>query len=236
MTVFDRLVDQAWPAAHVEDAHGWRLRYAHGVTKRANSVWPAAEPPDLPAAVEAAERFYYDRGLPAVFSVSPWSRPSGLDDMLQRRGYTVADPTLVMTADLAADRPVTREVAVAGTPSGTWLDTWWSVDGRHPDALPAATGIITGVPAAYATLGDSVGRAVLQGDWLGVYCMATAPHARRQGLAREVLHALLNHGRAQGARRAYLCVTERNTAAQALYTRAGFVPRSRYHYRVRARA
>ncbi|MFC7732792.1 hypothetical protein [Actinomadura keratinilytica] len=48
MTVFDRLVDQAWPAAHVEDAHGWRLRYAYGVTKRANSVWAAAEPPIRP--------------------------------------------------------------------------------------------------------------------------------------------------------------------------------------------
>jgi len=236
VTVFDRLVDQAWPAAHVEDAHGWRLRYAYGVTKRANSVWAAAEPPDPAAAVAAAERFYFDRGLPAVFSVSPWSRPAGLDGLLHGRGYTVADPTLVMTADLAADRPVTREVEVADAPSGAWLDLWWSVDGRGPDALPAATGILTGVPAAYATLGDSVGRAVLQGDWLGVYCMATAPRARRRGLAREVLHALLNHGRAQGARRAYLCVTERNTAARALYAGSGFAPASRYHYRVRARA
>jgi ribosomal protein S18 acetylase RimI-like enzyme len=63
--------------------------------------------------------------------------------------------------------------------------------------------------------------------------MAVVPHARRRGLAREVLHALLNRGREQGARKAYLAVTAHNVAARALYEQTGFEAVGGYHYRVR---
>src|SRR5512139_756147 len=100
MTIFDRLVDEAWPATHREAFDGWWLRHAGGVTKRANSVLAAAEPVDPAGAIEAAERFYAERGLPAVFSLSPRSPPDRLDDLLAARGYALVDPTLIMTADL----------------------------------------------------------------------------------------------------------------------------------------
>ncbi|MFI6514323.1 GNAT family N-acetyltransferase [Spirillospora sp. NPDC050679] len=232
MTGFDGLVDQAWPAFEHVAAHGWRLRYAGGVTKRANSVWPAADPGDLEAAIAAAERFYTARGAAPVFSVSPSARPAALDAELERRGYALADPTLVMTADLLPGPPPDRPVEIADAPSPAWLEVWWSVDGRYADALPTAERIVTGVPAFYAMTGDAVGRAVPQGDWLGVYCMAVAPESRRRGLARDVLRALLDEGRKRGARRAYLCVTEANSGAQALYEKAGFRTETRYHYRV----
>ena len=29
-----------WVAPEVEELDGWRLRYAHGISGRANSVWP----------------------------------------------------------------------------------------------------------------------------------------------------------------------------------------------------
>jgi ribosomal protein S18 acetylase RimI-like enzyme len=79
---------------------------------------------------------------------------------------------------------------------------------------------------------QAVGRAVRQGDWVGIYCMAVAPTARRQGRARDVLHALINQARATGARLAYLCVTAANAPAQAPYAASGFQPTSTYHYRI----
>ncbi|WP_285775748.1 GNAT family N-acetyltransferase [Microtetraspora sp. NBRC 13810] len=80
----------------------------------------------------------------------------------------------------------------------------------------------------------AVGRGVLQeGGWLGVYCMAVVPEARRRGHGRAVLGALLSFAEQQGAQRAYLVVTEANSAARSLYERAGFTVSSRYHYRVR---
>ena len=233
MIAFDQLVDEAWPATRTQEFDSWRLRYAGGVTKRANSVWPAGEPDDVEAAIEAAERFYAERGLPAVFSISENAHPAELDRLLAQRGYELVDPTLVMTADLSKERPVTREVEIADAPSARWLEVWWSVDGRYVTDLATAKRIVTGVAATYATAGQGVGRAVPQGEWLGIYCMAVPPRARRRGLAREVLHALLNDGRARGAHRAYLCVTRQNTGARALYEQAGFQISGGYHYRVR---
>ena len=230
--MFDRLVAQAWPAPAVAEFAGWRLRYAGGVTKRANSVWPAAEPSDAEAAIDEAERLYRERGLPPTFSISEGARPADLDDRLAARGYEIVDPTLVMTRSLD-ERPAAAVGEVAAHPSREWLELWWSVDGRgDADALKIAAEILTGVPAGYVQVGDGVGRGVLQGDRLGIYAMAVAPHARRRGLAGQVLSTLLAWGAERGASEAYLVVVERNAAARALYERAGFaVTPGGYHYR-----
>ncbi|GIH90484.1 GNAT family N-acetyltransferase [Planobispora siamensis] len=240
---FDRLVDRAWPATGRVQAGSWTLRTADGVTKRANSVLPLGEREDLEAAVGEAERFYAGRGLPCVFSVGMGATP-GLDALLEARGYRVADPTLIMTRPLAPAVPdgepavpggeSSAGVTLATAPDRRWLDVWWSVDGRYGEGVEKAERILTGVPAVYASLdGEAVGRGVPQGGWLGVYCMATLPHARGRGHGRRLLNALLSHGREQGADRAYLVVVESNTVARSLYERLGFTVSGRYHYRVR---
>lgn len=228
-----RLVAGAWPAPSSQDMGGWLLRHAGGVTKRANSVLPLGDPGDVGRAVDHAERFYTALGLPTVFSMDAYARPEGLDGFLAGRGYEIVDPTLAMVADIAG--PYERDgVDIAATPSREWLDVWWSVDGRYDHQLPMAEKILTGVPAGYASLdGVAVGRGVPQGQWLGIYAMAVAPEARRKGLGRRVLRALLAWGRDQGCDRAYLVVVERNAPARAMYEAEGFVRAGAYHYRVK---
>lgn len=228
----DLLVHEAWPAWEQRALGDWVLRYAGGVTKRANSVLALGEPDDLDAAVQEAEDFYAARGVPCAFSVGA-STPPALDRALEARGYTLVDPTVVMCGSVTADPVV--PVRVEKQPWDGWLRTWWEVDGRYATGLESAERIITGVPAWYAAVEEdgtpvAVGRGVPQGDVLGVYCMATLPAHRRRGLVRAVLRAL---AAASGLRDAYLVVTERNTAAQALYAGEGLRPRGRYHYRVR---
>jgi GNAT superfamily N-acetyltransferase len=232
---FDRLVDEAWPAPHRVEAGEWVYRHAGGVTKRANSVLPLGEPGDLSRAVDDAEKFYAGLGVPCVFSVGVGASP-GLDAELDRRGYRLVDPTLIMTAGVAEAVP---DGKIEPAPSARWMETWWTVDGgRHRDGgeiPPREWGarILTGVPAAYASCGDdAVGRGVLQGEWLGVYCMAVSPRVRRQGKGAAVLRTLLDWGREGGARHAYLVVLEANAGARALYTREGFTAAGRYHCRV----
>ncbi|MGI5208034.1 GNAT family N-acetyltransferase [Spirillospora sp. CA-108201] len=229
----DELVAEAWPAPSAQDMGGWLLRHADGVTKRANSVLPVGDPGDVDRAVEQAERFYTALGLPTAFLMAPQARPEGLDGVLEGRGYDLVEPTIAMAADLSG--PYEREgVDVLDAPSREWLDLWWSVDGRHDRLLRAAERILTGVSAGYACVdGLAVGRGVPQGEWLGVYAMAVAPDARRRGLGRRVLRALLGWGSEQGCERAYLVVVERNAPARALYESEGFVPVAAYHYRVR---
>jgi len=234
---FDDLVAAAWPAPYSQDMGGWLLRHAAGVTKRANSVLPAGEPPlPLEAAIERVEGAYGDLGLPPAFQLSAASRPSGLDEALAARGYDVVDPTLAMAAEL--DGPGARDgVMITTRPSAEWKDVWWSVDGRGgAEELAMAERILTGVPAGYAVLdGMAVGRGVPQGEWLGIYAMAVRPEARRRGLARQVLRALTAWGYEQGCRRAYLVVVEANAAARTLYESSGFRNAGGYHYRVRRR-
>ncbi|WP_405145796.1 GNAT family N-acetyltransferase [Sphaerisporangium sp. NBC_01403] len=233
----DDLVHRAWPAPYQEELDGWVLRHADGVTKRANSVLPWATPDDLDRAVDAAEKFYAERGLPCVFSMGPRAAP-GLDELLAGRGYRAVDETVCMVASTAGE-PAAHDVEILGRPSEAWLTAWWAVDGRFgQDGLAAAGRIVRGVPASYAAVGRdggpvAVGRSVLQGGTLGIYCMATQPHARRQGLGRSVLRALLAHGRARGASKAYLVVVASNLAARAMYASEGFTPAGGYHYRVR---
>ncbi|WP_219461190.1 GNAT family N-acetyltransferase [Nonomuraea rhizosphaerae] len=230
---FDLLVHEAWPAYERVDHDGWVLRYAGGVTKRANSVLPLGRPADLTGAIEAAEAFYAGKGERSVFSVGPGAL-AGLDDVLDARGYEVVDPTVLMvgSCDVA---PAGHAVRVERSPWPAWMESWWAVDGRYDDGMPAAEQICTGVPALYAAVEEdgravAVGRGVPQGDTLGIYCMATLPEARRRGLARSVLRELL---RRSGARSAYLSVTGRNAAAQGLYRSEGFEARGGYHYRAR---
>ncbi len=98
----ETIAANAWPAAEIVDLDGWRLRFADGVTRRANSVWPNAAAGRLPldAKIAAAEAFYANRRQPAIFQISPAQQPADLDAILAARGYAHHAPTLVQTAAL----------------------------------------------------------------------------------------------------------------------------------------
>ena len=74
------------------------------------------------------------------------------------------------------------------------------------------------------------GRAVLDGDWLGIHDLAVEPAQRRRGLARAALAALLDWGASRGALTAWLHVEVGNTAALALYEPLGFTAHHGYRY------
>ena len=119
----------AWPAEHVEEHHGWRLRWLRGITRRGNSVWTGrtAAEPALGSRVEHAERFYAALGATASFHVSPLT-PQPLDALLAARGYVVDAPVSVQTAPLSrildesASAELGVEVQVSLTPSPEWFE------------------------------------------------------------------------------------------------------------------
>jgi ribosomal protein S18 acetylase RimI-like enzyme len=233
----ERLMDQAWPALETVAIGGWQARFADGVTRRANSVLPNVQPPDVDATITAVERAYANRGLPATFQMTPAARPSDLDSRLADRGYRVDGPTHVLVAD-AETIPVrsATEVSVTNEPGDAWMDLWWLVDGRGDSAARAvARAILTAAPALYASIADeqgvaAVGRIALLDGWAGIYCMAVRPDARRRGLGAAILRALAG---AAGGRRLWLQVLADNAAACALYASVGFTPAFAHHYRVR---
>jgi ribosomal protein S18 acetylase RimI-like enzyme len=237
------LADAGWAALERQHAHGWELRFASGVTKRANSAWPVAGTADAStAAIAAVERRYLARGLRPVFQLAADDEEALLG--LVGRGYRVVDETLVMTAAVPAPAAAARdpEVVIAEEPDAEWLAAWWAVDGRGGEAeLEVARRIMLGTPALYAAVRAggavaSVARLALVGAWGGLYCVATLPAQRRRGHGARVVGALLAAAAERGVTDAWLQVLAGNESALALYSgRFGFHEAGRYRYLVAPR-
>ncbi|WP_036373023.1 GNAT family N-acetyltransferase [Micromonospora sp. ATCC 39149] len=93
--------DEAWPAPTRGRLGDWLLRSAEGWSGRANSALPVGDPDrPLPAALDAVERWYADRGQPAMVNTPlPLAAPVGAE--LDARGWTSRPLVLVQTAPLA---------------------------------------------------------------------------------------------------------------------------------------
>jgi GNAT superfamily N-acetyltransferase len=135
--------------------------------------------------------------------------------------------------------PTTSAVAVsiADAVTAQWLAAWTAIEAR-PDAAATNQQILAriGPQAGYLTaIHDrdvvGVGMVVVERGWAGVFCMATRPADRRRGVATAVLQHAASWAADQGVHQLYLQV-EDNVPAVRLYSRLGFQPSHRYHYRV----
>jgi ribosomal-protein-alanine N-acetyltransferase len=68
------------------------------------------------------------------------------------------------------------------------------------------------------------GGVMVVGPTAEILTIGVVPHARRNGLATELLHALLIEARRRDAEECFLEVREDNDAARAFYNREGFEP------------
>ncbi|MEU7793733.1 GNAT family N-acetyltransferase [Micromonospora tulbaghiae] len=243
--------DEAWPAPVRGRLGDWRLRWADGWTGRANSALPVGDPDrPLPAALDAVQRWYAERGGPALVNTPlPLAAPVGAE--LDARGWTSRPPVLVQTvplrtltapqaAPLSATAPPAADVPpvrLADAPADDWLVIAAGRKGGLPDA---ARQVLTGTPRVrFAELREdgrllAVGRGTVTGGgrWLGVSLLETVPQARRRGLAAAVVRALAGWGAAEGASHAFLQVEQSNTGAVALYRGLGFTTHHTYLTRV----
>jgi GNAT superfamily N-acetyltransferase len=130
------------------------------------------------------------------------------------------------------------QVVAKTEPSDGWLDTWWAVDSRGGAAeRRVAREILDRIAPSclFAEYHDDEGIAavalgVLDGAWLGLYCLATLPRARRKGYARALVAHRIEWAKARGATHAHLAVIETNEPSVQLYKSLGFEIRQRYSY------
>lgn len=241
----EEIAFRAWPAAEVEELSGWRLRFADGVTRRANSVWPNSTVGELTLheRFRRVEEWYRARGVPPRYQISPACRPSDLDLMLAERGYRAEAPTSVQTLALErfrlAGQPPQILTAVLPAPDEEWIRL--AIDqGPTPANKGAYLGILRriGSRGGFALarwkgkpIANGIG--VVEGQWLGIFGMATLPEARRRRAATAILGALVAWAIARGAKYAFLQVERDNPPALALYAACGFVEAYPYHFRTR---
>jgi ribosomal protein S18 acetylase RimI-like enzyme len=224
----ERAAAEAMPAPVVEMLGQWQLRAAGGFTGRANTALPLGDP-GMPfsEAVAAVTGFYDRQGLPAQFDVPlPLGRP--VARALTQLGWEAGQSVLVRVIDLpdlVAATPPGSEFTRADRPSDQMLEL---IKGRRGELPAAAAHVLTAVPhlafVGYHESGVLLGmaRGTVTRRWLGLTFIETAEQARRRGLARSAIGALARWAQELGATRAFLQVSDNNTAALALYDSLGF--------------
>lgn len=237
----------AWPALQTIHLDGWLLRMAGGHTKRANAasaLFPSNLPPE--ELIREVRTLYRKAGLEPMVRITPLAS-DGVDQALEAAGWTVFDPTLVMTASIRErirmEGASSAAIVLSEEPSDAWIEgaagAYELADWQREVLARIVTNIR--VDAAFATvfidkqpLGYGLG--VAERGYVGLYDLAVAPEARGRGVGARMITSLLHWGRSKGAQTAYLQVREANPQAQALYTRLGFAEVYRYHCRRPARS
>ncbi len=230
----ERACIAAWPARHAHEINGWRLFATAGKSWRVNSTWPLEwHGADVESMLDAAEAWAAAHNIAPAFKLADGAiHPSELPAILRAHGYAPHMETLVMTRALEALAAPSRDITISDKPS----EAFWSpmrAAAPSPDDFAERQDIVlrTRGGSAFAVADDAaVGLGRLTVDLIGLYLMRTAPSARRQGYARDIVRALCAWGKENGARNAYLQVEASNAPAVALYANEGFARAYAYHY------
>lgn len=231
----------AWPATQQVLLDGWVLRFAEGYTKRANSVnllYPSQEAP-LPK-IDYCESFYRERGLPTVFRLTSFSDSDPIDQLLAEKHYTYRDKTLVQLATVSeATGAPSPYFQIWNERFDLWLDLFHQYLGTthssHLHRRLLETIPFTKVPFVLNYEGDVVacGLGVVDGPYLGIFDVVTAPQHRRKGYGKQSVASLLAWAYQNAVKYAYLQVVENNLPAIQLYQRFGFETAYHYWYRTK---
>ena len=252
IAALDRVAARTWRGTEEEPVGGWLLRAAGGFTGRANSALTAGDPGmPLPEAAARIRRWYTARGLTPMASLSylPGQRHSNpVDRFLAGQGWALRDEAevIVMTQRSAAVTvtPAALPVRLGDEPGDDWL-ALYHFRGQPGPPPPIARTILTSAPwQAFASARDGdrtvaigrvagakAGAGASEQHWAGLTAIEVDPGYRRRGLARAVTAALAGVAVGRGATGLYLQVESHNTAARALYRRAGFADHHAYHFR-----
>jgi ribosomal protein S18 acetylase RimI-like enzyme len=233
----EELCADAWPAFVDERLGAWRLRATGGFTARANSALAIGDPGLPTAAALAAVRTFAERhGItPRVQAPagSPWDKAVAAQGWVLDVGHAAGSVVSVQVADLdglAVGHAADGAAVEVGPPTDAW---WRLVLGGPP--TPAQRHVLGGAGALTVADAQGVvgaGRVVVVADHLHVSVLTVDSALRRRGHGTALLAAAARWGRGHGARWGVLQVAVHNTAALALYARAGWTEHHRYRYLV----
>lgn len=234
----ERACLEAWPAKTRMTRHGWEHCASSGKSGRVNCVWTLSWTEDAPVerAIAESEGWCEAHGVAPVFKLTDGlTQPFDLPLALSAAGYEPRTETLIMTAPISLGPAPRAAVEIYDTAN----EHVWSPISQTATAADyiERSDIVRRIVAPHVfalnrTEGAPActGMGVLSGELVGIYLMRTAPYARRQGYARQVLRALTHWGATHEAHTAYLQVEEANEAAVNLYASEGFTIATRYRY------
>jgi ribosomal protein S18 acetylase RimI-like enzyme len=229
-------LDAVAPPA-VQEIDGWLLPFDDSTIGRAKSAVPLRHHGIDAAQLGAIEALYDARGLQAAFRIADVPGLADVQQALLRMGYRADQPTLVQVGTVAHMRAIctAAPARVRDTATPQWAAVYVAegfdpVDGAHRvQALSRSAHVV------YADIEEdgsplAAGTAALSHGWASIHGMRTVVQQRGRGLAARILGGLADAATARALEQVFLQVEEGNTAALALYRRAGFATAWRYHY------
>lgn len=221
----------------VEDLDGWLLPFDRSTIGRAISAVPLRHDGGPVSVLQAIEARYLAHDLRAAFRVADVPGLAAVRTEMARLGYHPQQATLVQIGSAARMRELggAQPAHVSSTPDEAWAAPFLTAGFDPVDGANRIQALRRARDAVYATVSDDAqtlacGTAAFGFGWASVHGMRTVAASRGQGLAGRVLAGLADAALARGLDRVFLQVEADNTAALALYRRAGFVTAWRYHY------
>lgn len=239
----EELSMNALPAIQTNVYDGWILRFANGYTKRANSINPLYfSNEDLNSKIENVERMYRKRNLKVVFKMTQHVSPENLDGTLEEKGYFVDSLTSVQFLSLKNKEVDSTDDAHAYHElEDEWFLNFCRLNKIAERDQPTLKQILKNIipQSRYFLLADensetlACGMCVLEGEYIGLFDIVSSEKHRNKGYGKELIHNILQYGKDNGAKFAYLQVMLNNPAALKLYSKLGFEEIYRYWYRIK---
>ncbi|XDA97842.1 GNAT family N-acetyltransferase [Sulfitobacter sp. LCG007] len=224
-------IEATWPPARSWREGAWTLRDGAGGGKRVSAASAAGEV--TADQIPMAETAMRAQGIAPLFMVRDGE--TGLDSLLEARGYRVVDPVFIYTLPIEAltDVPIPRVTTFCIWEPLAIMAEIWAQGGVGPErlAVMARTADKTAIFARANERPAGVGFAALHGGICMVHAVEILPHQRRQGMGRWIMRQAAFWGASQGAETLAVLCTRANAPANALYSALGFTVARQYHYR-----
>jgi GNAT superfamily N-acetyltransferase len=227
-----------WPRAEVHDGPDMLWTITDIPNSMFNKVFRAQLGPDnVDAAIEAVIARCRSRNVPVAWHVGPVTRPANLGEYLEAYGFTHTSEAPGMVVDLlalneglqeppgliierVADVETLKQFCYVfkvgfGWPDfveDAWLDLFTNVGLGAQGPMRHYLGRLKGEPVATMSL-------FLGASVAGIYCTATVPDARRQGIGTAMTLALLREARALGFR---VGILQSSEMGFSVYHKVGF--------------
>jgi ribosomal protein S18 acetylase RimI-like enzyme len=232
----------AWPALQQSNRDGWVLRFADGYTKRANSVTVlSANSNDLENQILQCEEQYRRKNLPCIFRLLSFNDNSQIDSILNSRGYTKGDHSLVLVQEIL-NQPF-QSIKFQAMTVDDWMRCYCELSHKDLKDHATHTKMINNIrdEILLAVLWKNskavaCGLGVIHKGYFGIFDIVTHPDMRNKGYGKELVSGMLARAAEKNARTAYLQVLSDNQPAIRLYHNLGYGPAYEYYYKIQSEA
>ena len=233
----------AWPSLQTILYDGWILRFAKGVTRRANSINPIfGSNIQVDKKIKYCENLYSSRGLPAIYKLTHDIFPSDLDNILADLGYEKDADTSVQIMDINRfNRMEDNSIKLSEKLNDNWLDRFIGFNNYEKAKKTGFQNILEQIAFKKCFLdlkaNDQIigcGLGVLEEKYIGIFDIVVDPQFRKKGYGQKIVEAIIQWGYENGAMKAYLQVMLNNPTALRLYEKIGFKEVYNYWYRIKS--